>query len=217
MKIIDRYQWIGAGAIAVTPLPVIDLLATTAINAQMVVEIGRVYGCEIDGDRGKELAISLGKTFVGLGIVKGAVELMAQAMQLQLTTYIIGKAIQGITAAYLTRIAGKSFIQYFRHDQDWGDGGVAEVVQQQFQLSRKDEFIQAFVQQAIAKVVEPLEDFWGKESVDSAPEQLEPLPELESLIALEEELIEVTLPKPEVYRTRYADWDSPRPQRQDDW
>ena len=142
---------------------------------------------------------------------------MAQAMQLQLTTYIIGKAIQGITAAYLTRIAGKSFIQYFRHDQDWGDGGVAEVVQQQFQLSRKDEFIQAFVQQAIAKVVEPLEDFWGKESVDSAPEQLEPLPELESLIALEEELIEVTLPKPEVYSTRYADWDTPRPQRQDDW
>ncbi|AGF53212.1 slr1462 [Synechocystis sp. PCC 6803] len=217
MKIIDRYQWIGAGAIAVTPLPVIDLLATTAINAQMVVEIGRVYGCEIDGDRGKELAISLGKTFVGLGIVKGAVELMAQAMQLQLTTYIIGKAIQGITAAYLTRIAGKSFIQYFRQDQDWGDGGVAQVVEQQFQLSRKDEFIQAFVKQAIAKVVEPLEDFWGKESPDTTPEQLEPLPELRDLTPLEEEFIEAILPEPEVYHTRYADWDSPRPQRQDDW
>ncbi|MBE9194584.1 DUF697 domain-containing protein [Synechocystis sp. LEGE 06083] len=217
MKIIDRYQWIGAGAIAVTPLPVIDLLATTAINAQMVVEIGRVYGCEIDGDRGKELAISLGKTFVGLGIVKGAVELMAQAMQLQLTTYIIGKAIQGVTAAYLTRIAGKSFIQYFRQDQDWGDGGVAQVVEQQFQLSRKDEFIQAFVKQAIAKVVEPLEDFWGKETVENTPEQLEPLPELENLITLEEELIEATLPEPEVYQSRYADWHSPPPQRQDDW
>ncbi len=122
-----------------------------------------------------------------------------------------------MTAAYLTRIAGKSFIQYFRQDQDWGDGGVAQVVEQQFQLSRKDEFIQAFVRQAIAKVVEPLEDFWGRESVDTAPEPLEPLPELENLIALEEELIEVTLPEPEVYRTRYADWDSPRPQRQDDW
>lgn len=42
----------------------------------MVVEIGWVYGCEIDGDWGKELVIFLGKIFVGLGIVKGVVELM---------------------------------------------------------------------------------------------------------------------------------------------
>ncbi len=205
------------GAIAVTPLPIVDLLATTAINAQMVVDIGRVYGCEIDGDRGKELALSLGKTFVGLGIVKGAVELMAQALQLQLTTYIIGKAIQGVTAAYLTRIAGKSFIQYFRQDQDWGDGGVTEVVQQQFQLSRKDEFIQAFVKQAIAKVVEPLEDFWQKEEVTPPQESPNPLPELRELTPLEEEFIAETLPEPEIYRSRYADWESPKEQRQDDW
>ena len=155
-KIIDRYQWIGAGVIAVTPLPVVDMLATAAVNAQMVVEIGRVYGCELDSARGRELALSLGRTLVSLGVVKGAVEILARALQLNLATYLVGKAIQGVTAAYLTRIAGKSFIEYFRHDQDWGDGGMTEVVQQQFQLSRKDEFIKAFVQAAIAKVVQPL-------------------------------------------------------------
>jgi len=214
MKIIDRYQWIGAGAIAVTPLPVLDLLATTAINAQMVVEIGRVYGCEIDGDRGKELALSLGKTFVGLGIVKGAVELLAQALQFQVTTYIVGKAIQGVTAAYLTRIAGKSFIQYFRQDQDWGDGGVSEVVQQQFQLSRKDEFIQAFVKQAIAQVVQPLEDLWEKD--EPLSEKGEPLPELKDLTPLEPEYLPETLPEPEPCRTQYGDWHTPSRQR-DEW
>jgi hypothetical protein len=73
-----------------------------------------------------------------------------------LSTFAVGKAIQGVTAAYLTRIAGKSFIEYFRHDQDWGDGGMTEVVQQQFQLTRKDEFVKAFVKDAIARVVEPL-------------------------------------------------------------
>ncbi len=36
-----RYQWIGAGVIACTPLPVVDMLATAAVNAQMVVEIGQ--------------------------------------------------------------------------------------------------------------------------------------------------------------------------------
>jgi small GTP-binding protein len=157
-RIVERYQWIGAGVVSVTPLPVVDLLATAAVNAQMVVEIGRVYGCDLNMERGKELALSLGKTIAGLGIVKGAIELLSTALQLNIATFIVGRAIQGVTAAYLTRIAGKSFIEYFRHDQDWGDGGMTEVVQQQFQINRRDEFIKVFVQEAIAKVVKPIAD-----------------------------------------------------------
>ncbi len=159
-QVIERYQWIGAGVIAVTPLPVVDMLATAAVNAQMVMEIGRVYGCEIDGDRGKELAVSLGKTLVSLGVVKGAVEILAKILQTNIATYLVGKAIQGVTAAYLTRIAGKSFIEYFRHDQDWGDGGITEVVQEQFKLSKKDEFVKDFVGDAILKVVNPFKEVW---------------------------------------------------------
>lgn len=172
-KIIERYQWIGAGVVAVTPLPVVDMLAAAAVNAQMVIEIGQIYGCELNTERGKELAFSLGKTLVSLGVVKGAVELLARALQLNLATYVVGKAIQGVTAAYLTRIAGKSFVEYFRHDQDWGDGGITEVVQQQFQLSRKDEFIKAFVTDAIAKVVKPLTATLEEEEEEEDEEEYE--------------------------------------------
>jgi hypothetical protein len=212
-QIIDRYQWVGAGVIAVTPLPVLDMLATAAVNAQMVVEIGRVYGCELDGERGKELALSLGKTFVSLGIVKGAVELLASVLQFQVTTYLLGKLIQAITAAYLTRIAGKSFIQYFRQDQDWGDGGITEVVQQQFQLSRKDQFIQAFVKEAIAKVVQPLSDTWNLTPETPPEEALAPLPDLSQISPIPLELIPQ---EPPLSESPYADWETP-PQYLDDW
>jgi uncharacterized protein len=157
-KIVDRFQWIGAGVVSVMPLPMVDLLATAAVNAQMVVEIGKIYGCELNLERGRELALSLAKTLASLGIVKGAVQLLSTALQLNVATFIVGRAIQGVTAAYLTRIAGKSFIEYFRHDQDWGDGGMTEVVQRQFQINRRDEFVKAFIQQAIARVVKPLQD-----------------------------------------------------------
>ncbi len=157
-KIVQRFQWISAGVVAATPLPVVDLLAAAAVNAQMVVEIGKVYGCELNMERGRELAVSLAKTLASLGIVKGALELISTALQLNVGTFVIGRAIQGVTAAYMTRIAGKSFIEYFRHDQDWGDGGITEVVQRQFQLNRRDEFIRGFIQEAIARVVKPLTD-----------------------------------------------------------
>lgn len=156
LKTIERFQWIGAGAIACTPVPLLDMLAAAAVNAQMVVEIGDIYGCEINKERGRDLALSLAKTMASLGIVKGAVNLITTALQLNPATLIVGKAVQGVTAAYLTRIAGKSFIEYFRHDQDWGDGGMVEVVQRQFELNRKDEFVKGFVKDAFSRVVEPL-------------------------------------------------------------
>jgi len=81
-----------------------------------------------------------------LGIIKGAIQLLSTALQLNVATFVVGRAIQGVTA-YLTHIAGK-VCEYFRHDQDWGDGGMTEVVQRQFQLNRA-EFMKAFVQDAI--------------------------------------------------------------------
>jgi uncharacterized protein (DUF697 family) len=167
-KVVERFQWIGAGVVSVTPLPVVDLLATAAVNAQMVVEIGRIYGSELNLERGRELALSLAKTLASLGIVKGAIQLLSTALQLNVATFVIGRVIQGVTAAYLTRIAGKSFIEYFRHDQDWGDGGITEVVQRQFQLNRRDEFVKAFVTEAIARVIKPLTD---KSEVEAPPDE----------------------------------------------
>lgn len=174
-KVVDRFQWISAGVIWVTPLPVIDLLATAAVNAQMVIEIGKVYGCELNRERGRELAISLAKTLGSLGIVKGAIEVVSTALQFSVGGYVVGTAVQSVSAAYLTRIAGKSFIEYFSHDQDWGDGGITEVVQQQFQLNRRDEFIKTFIQEALFKLPRELgrvvKPFPGKRTEFLDPEQ----------------------------------------------
>jgi len=84
------------------------------------------------------------------------VQMVSTALQMTVAAYVVGKAIQGVSAAYLTRIAGKSFIEYFRQDQDWGDGGMTEVVKRQFQLNRRDEFVKSFLGEAIEKVVQPL-------------------------------------------------------------
>ncbi len=152
-KVVEKFQWLVVGVVFATPLPVVDMLATAAINAQMVVEIGKVYGCEINIDRGKELANSLTRTLVSLGIVKGVVQIITTLISVTVVGLVLKATIQSVTAAYLTRIAGKSFIEYFSRDRDWGDGGIAEVVQRQFQLNRRDEFLKIFVQDAVNRVM----------------------------------------------------------------
>lgn len=155
-RIINKYQWMSAGAIAINPLPVVDLLATAAINVQMIMDLGQVYGCQLDRSTAKELAMSLGKTVTGVGVLRGSIELITTALKMTVATYLLAKAVQGVTGAYLTRIAGQSFVEYFRRNQDWGDGGITEVVRTQFQLAGREEFVQVFLKEAIGRVVNPL-------------------------------------------------------------
>ena len=156
-RIIDRYTWISAGVVAATPLPGVDLLGTAAVNAQMVMEMGAVYGIELTRSRAQELAVSVGRTLAGLGVVKGGVALIGTALSVNLPTLLLGRAVQGVAAGWLTRIAGASFMTFFQQDQDWGDGGVQDVVQHHYELNRRDRSLQDFLQAALRRVVEPLQ------------------------------------------------------------
>ena len=149
--IIDRYQWIGAGVLAATPLPVVDMLATAAVNTQMVVELGQVYGVAVSIEDARSLAISLAKTMGSLGLVKGALKLLTVGLQANLATAVAGKLLQGVSAAYLTRIAGKSFVDYFENQQNWGDGGMQAVVEKHYQLNRREQIVQQFIQQVLVR------------------------------------------------------------------
>ena len=155
-RCVDRYSWIGAGIVAATPLPGVDLLSTAAVNGQMVLEIAAVYGVDMTKERARELAVSVGRTLAGLGIVKGALSLISPALSLSLPTLLIGRGVQGVVTAWLTRIAGASFIRYFEQDQDWGDEGIQSVVQDAFELNRREASLKRFLETAMRQVVEPL-------------------------------------------------------------
>lgn len=154
--IVERYGWIGAGVVAVTPLPGLDLLGAAAVNAQMVIELGRSFGVTLSREAAQDLALSVGRTLAALGLVKGGVGLLSAALSVNLPALLVSRAVQAVSAAWLTRVAGASFITYFERDQDWGDGGIQEVVQRHYDLNRRDGILQRFLQEALSRVVEPL-------------------------------------------------------------
>ncbi len=156
-RIVDRYMWIGAGVLLVTPLPGLDLLGTAAVNAQMVVEIARVYGVSLSRESAQELAVSVGRTLAGLGMIKGGVSLLSAALTLNLPALMLSRVVQAVTAAWLTRIAGWSFQRYFEQDQSWGDGGIQQVVQEHYDLNRRDSALQRFLEAAFSRVIDPLQ------------------------------------------------------------
>ncbi|MBM5807858.1 MAG: DUF697 domain-containing protein, partial [Cyanobacteria bacterium M_surface_10_m2_179] len=169
--VVDRYSWISAGVIAATPVPGIDLLGTAAVNAQMVVEIGRIYGISLSRPAAQELAVSVGRTLASLGVIKGGMSLIGSALSLNLPAMLLSRAVQAVGAGWLTRVAGRSFITYFQQDQDWGDGGMQEVVQRQYDLNRRDSALQSFLSAAFNRVVEPLQRQQKQEQLPPRPPQ----------------------------------------------
>lgn len=158
-RIVERFQWIVTGVVFANPIPAVDLLSIAAINAQMVVEIGAVYGCKMNLKQGRELAYSLAKTLASLGLVEGAIQLttgiVTAIAEVTVVGYLVTAPIQAASAGYLTRIAGRSFIEYFQGNQSWGKAGIKGVVQEQVQKTQDSGWLRPFVQEAMQKVFNP--------------------------------------------------------------
>ena len=155
--VIERYAWIGGGIIALTPLPGLDLLGAAAVNAQMVLELGRIHGVKLGRDQGQELALAVGRTMTGLGLVKGGAMLLTTALSTAWPALVVAKALQGVSAAWLTRVAGASLMEYFSRNQDWGDGGMAAAIRKHYDLHRRQNRLNDFLAMAVERIVEPLQ------------------------------------------------------------
>ncbi len=151
-KLINRYSWITSGVIIITPLPGIDLLATSVINIQMVIEISKIYGANLTRERASELTKSIVKVLATLGVVKGGMNMFTNLLTTNFTTSFITKSVQSITAAWIIRLVGLAFIKYFEKNQNWGDGGIQEIVQNLYEINKRDDILNDFLSEALQKL-----------------------------------------------------------------
>jgi uncharacterized protein (DUF697 family) len=158
LPIVEQFQWIAAATAFASPLPTVDVLATAAINAQMVMDLGAIYQQRFSLQQAQKLTTTLGSLILKLGLVELSTQAIAGLLKSNAFTYVAGGCIQGISAAYLTRITGFSLIEYF-HSQDpylsptdaspLAIDRFSQVLQRVFQQNQQGSFLQTFVRQAI--------------------------------------------------------------------
>jgi len=151
-KVIKKYMWITGGVILVNPLPAVDFLTTTSVNLQMIMELSKIYEIKLTKKDAKDLSKSLLSALAKQGILKGGISIISNALATSLTKIIISKSIQSITAGWIIRIVGLSLIEYFKNGQDWGDGGIQEVVDKIYKISKREDILNNFVKEATSKI-----------------------------------------------------------------
>lgn len=147
--VIDKFQWMTAAAVFGNPVPLLDLLATGASQYQMISELAAVYGVEMSTSHSRTIGTQMIQTLLKLGIVEASTSVVAGLFKSTLAGYTVGGAIQGVSMAYLTHVSGHAFLDYFRHGQVWGDGGMSAAIEKQYQLASRSDFLKEFGKQAL--------------------------------------------------------------------
>jgi uncharacterized protein (DUF697 family) len=110
---VDQLQWIAGATAFANPVASLDLLATLAINAQLIINLGKIYGFHLSLQQARVAASSLANLTVKLGLVELSTQALSTVLKSHFATYVAGGMVQGLGAAYLTRMAGLSLITYF--------------------------------------------------------------------------------------------------------
>ncbi len=158
LPILEKYQWIAAGTAFANPVAALDLLATAAVTGQMIVDVGAVYQQKFSLSQAQTVAAALGKQMVQLGLVELSTQAVGGILKANALTYIAGGAVQGVSAAYLTRIAGLSLMRYFQEQDLLADGQGLNLEQLRntlktvFEQNQRSQFLQTFTKGAIARL-----------------------------------------------------------------
>lgn len=155
MPKVEQAQWMVAGTAFASPFPALDLLATAAINAQMVMDLGNLYQRKFTLEQAKTVAATMAGLMVKLGLVEISTQAIAGILKTNAVTFLAGGLMQGVSAAYLTRMAGLTLVEYFE-----GDGTIEPqpdrlqaIMEKVFEQNQRLPFLQAFVKQAIDKLI----------------------------------------------------------------
>jgi uncharacterized protein (DUF697 family) len=153
---IEQLQWVAGAAAFANPVPTLDLLATVAINGQLIVDLGKIYGFNLTLEEAKTAAGTLASLTVKLGLVELSTQVLTTVLKGHFATYLAGGLVQGLSAAYLTRMAGLSLVEYFEQAALAGTAptelsweAIAQRLQTTVQQNRQLSLLQALARQGI--------------------------------------------------------------------
>ncbi|MFN6513207.1 MAG: YcjF family protein [Nostoc sp. CreGUA01] len=158
--IIEQYQWIAAAAAFANPVPALDILATAAINAQMVMDLGNIYQQKFSLEQAQTVAGTMGSLMLKLGLVELSTKAVGTVLKSNAVTFVAGGLVQGVSAAYLTRVAGLSLVEYFQQQEIAVDSGtnlnlekLRQTLQKVFGQNQQIAFLQGFVKQGVKRLL----------------------------------------------------------------
>ena len=112
-KVIQsRSQWIVAGVVFASPVASTDLLAVAVVNGLMIKEMSKIWSCKMKPELLEAVSRQLAMAAVGQGVVEWTGQSLLSLAKLDGSSWVAAGTIQALSAAYLTRVVGRSIADW---------------------------------------------------------------------------------------------------------
>ena len=112
LQIQQRTQWVVAGSVMASPIASLDLLAVAVANGLMLKEMGEIWGTSLQPDVLREAAAQLARVALAQGVVEWTGQTLLGLAKLDGGSWLIAGSMQALSAAYLTRVVGRSMADW---------------------------------------------------------------------------------------------------------
>jgi len=129
-NVIRQYCLAKSLAVALNPIPVADLLAAGALDAALVMHLGRVYGLPLTRAEASSLIVVISAQLAALMGAIWGVHLVASALKGLSAGFstVVTAGAQGALAWYATELVGRAAEKYLIAGKSWGEKGPKRVV-----------------------------------------------------------------------------------------
>ena len=111
-QLVSQTQWAVAAGVVLAPLPSLDLLVLAGANGLMLQEMGRLWDSPWSLEQLQAAAQELAKAALQLGVVEWTSQALAGLIKMHGATWLLGSAVQALSAAYLTRVVARAMADY---------------------------------------------------------------------------------------------------------
>lgn len=133
-QLLQRTQWTVAAGVVVAPVPSLDVLVLAAANGLMLKDMARIWECSWSLEQLQAAALHLAKACLTLGVVEWSSQALAGLVKLHGATWLVGGALQALSAAYLTRVVGRAMADYMALAAGVPESELERLLQQQAPL-----------------------------------------------------------------------------------
>ena len=107
-----RSQWVVAGIVFASPVASTDLLAVAVVNGLMIKEMSKIWDCKMKPELIEVVSRQLAIAAIGQGVVEWSGQSLLSLAKLDGSSWFAAGTIQALSAAYLTRVVGRSIADW---------------------------------------------------------------------------------------------------------
>jgi len=123
-----KNQLIVAASVFASPVPSLDVLSMTVLNALMINEIKSIWGCTWSPEILEKISKEILKTAITQGVVEWSGQTLLGISKFHGPNWLVAGSFQAVSAAYLTRVVSRSLADFMAINKGVSESDLESII-----------------------------------------------------------------------------------------